>query len=354
MSTSARTPDAEQDELFEAAADDLGSFRGARLLLTGGTGFVGSSLLESIVWANARLGLDISVSVLTRDAAAFREKSPQLGNAARVELVEGDVRNASILAGSFDGMIHAATPASAAFNRDRPFEMLDTIYTGGQAILEFAARSGHIPFLFTSSGAVYGEQPADVAAVSETYVGAPDSLSPTNAYHEGKRVGELQCAIATKSYGLRPKIARLFAFVGPHLPLDRHFAIGNFIRDGMAGHAISIAGDGTPVRSYLYSGDMVVWLWAIFARGELLRAYNVGSAHAVTIAELARTVAEGFEAAREVAIAGEAVPGVSPHRYVPDVTRVINELSVTERVDLRSAIARTIRSYGSDGNRRTR
>ncbi len=354
MSTSARTPDAEQDELFEAAADDLRSFRGARLLLTGGTGFVGSSLLESIVWANQRLGLDISVSVLTRDAAAFRDKAPQLGNASRVELVEGDVRTSSTLSGSFDGVIHAATPASAELNRDRPFEMLDTIYTGGQAILEFASRSGHIPFLFTSSGAVYGEQPANVAAVSETYVGAPDSLSPANAYHEGKRLGELQCAIAAKSYGLRPKIARLFAFVGPHLPLDRHFAIGNFIRDGIAGNAISVAGDGTPVRSYLYSADMVVWLWAIFARGELLRAYNVGSAHAVTIAELARTVARGFEDSPEVTIAREAAPGASAHRYVPDVTRIKDDLSVTERVDLRSAIARTIRSYGPHGSHRTR
>jgi dTDP-glucose 4,6-dehydratase len=354
VSTSARTPDAEQDELFDAAAGDLRSFRGARLLLTGGTGFVGSSLLESIVWANARLGLAISITVLTRDAAAFREKAPQLGNASRVQLVEGDVRTASTLSGSFDGVIHAATPASAELNRDRPFEMLDTIYAGGQAILEFASRSGHIPFLFTSSGAVYGDQPAGVPAVSESYVGAPDSLSPANAYHEGKRVGELQCAIAAKSYGLRPKIARLFAFVGPYLPLDRHFAIGNFIRDGMAGHAIAVAGDGTAVRSYLYSGDMVCWLWAILARGEPLRAYNVGSAHAVTIAELARTVARVFENPPNVTIAREADPGASVHRYVPDVTRIVEELSVTERVDLQSAIARTIRSYASDGSRRTR
>jgi dTDP-glucose 4,6-dehydratase len=342
---SARTPDAEQDELFEAAADDLRSFRGARLLLTGGTGFVGSSLLESIVWANARLGLDISVVLLTRDADAFRKKTPYLGHADGVRLVEGDVRTPSALSSSFDGVIHAATPASADLNRDRPFEMLDTIYTGGQAILELAARSGPIPFLFTSSGAVYGDQPTDVAAVSETFIGAPDSLSATNAYHEGKRVGELQCAIAARGHGLRAKIARLFAFVGPHLPLDRHFAIGNFIRDGMAGRAITVAGDGAPVRTYLYSADMVVWLWAIFARGEVLRAYNVGSAHPVTIAELAHAVARGFEAVPAVTIARQPVPGVPAHRYVPDVTRVVNELSVSERVDLRSAIARTIRSY---------
>jgi dTDP-glucose 4,6-dehydratase len=344
---SARTPDAEQDELFEAAADDLRSFRGARLLLTGGTGFVGSSLLESIVWANARLGFDMSVVVITRDARAFREKAPQLGNAERVTLVEGDVRTPPALSSSFDGVIHAATPASADLNRERPFEMLDTIYTGGQATLELAARSGDIPFLFTSSGAVYGEQPTELDAFPESYVGAPDPLSAANAYHEGKRVGELQCAIAAKSHGLRVKIARLFAFVGPHLPLDRHFAIGNFIRDGIAGRPISVAGDGSAVRTYLYSADMVAWLWAILSRGQIMRAYNVGSNFPVTIGQLASTVAAAFIPAPEVTIAQVYRPGSRVHRYVPDVSRIVAELSVVERVDLRSAIERTIRSNRS-------
>jgi nucleoside-diphosphate-sugar epimerase len=342
---SARSPDAEQDELFEAAADDLREFRGARLLLTGGTGFVGCSLLESILWANARLGLDISVVVLTRDAAAFREKVPQLGNADGVNLVEGDVRTPPSLSCSFDGVIHAATPASADLNRDRPFEMLDTIYTGGQAILEIAARSGEIPFLFTSSGAVYGEQPPELDAFPESYVGAPDPLFAGNAYHEGKRIGELQCAIAAKSHGLRVKIARLFAFVGPYLPIDRHFAIGNFIRDGIAGKPISVASDGSAVRTYLYSADMVVWLWAILTRGQTMRAYNVGSSLSIDIGELASTVAAAFVPTREVKIAQVHITGSKVHRYVPNVNRVKAELSVEERVDLRAAIARTIESH---------
>ncbi len=344
MSISARTPDAEQDELFEAAADDLRTFRGARLLLTGGTGFVGCSLLESLVWANARLGLDISVVVLTRDAAAFREKVPQLGNADGVNLVECDVRTPSALTSSFDGVIHAATPASADLNRDRPFEMLDTIYTGGQAILEIAARSGEIPFLFTSSGAVYGEQPPQLDAFPESYVGAPDSLSAGNAYHEGKRVGELQCAIAAKSHGLRVKIARLFAFVGPYLPIDRHFAIGNFIRDGIHGRPIGVAGDGSAVRTYLYSADMVVWLWAVLARGHVMRAYNVGSSQSVNIGELAAIVADAFTPRPEVTVGQVFKPGSKVHRYVPNVARIKSEQQVAERIDLCSAIERTIQS----------
>jgi dTDP-glucose 4,6-dehydratase len=345
VSNPPRTPDTEQDELFEAAADDLGSLRGARLLVTGGTGFVGSSLLESILWANRRLALGISVVVLTRDATAFRTKAPHLTTGQTVSFHEGDVRSCATLRGAFDGVVHAATAASADMNRERPFAMLDTIYTGGEAVLELASRSGQIPFLFTSSGAVYGEQPHDLHAFSETYLGAPDPLLPANAYHEGKRVGELQCAIAATSHGLSVKIARLFAFVGPYLPLDRHFAIGNFIRDGLAGKPIAVAGDGTAVRTYLYSADMVVWIWAIFVRGRSMRAYNVGSSVTVSIAELASQVAAQFDPAPEVTIAKDLKPGSKPHRYVPNVARVKHELLVSERVSLRAAIRRTIFSH---------
>lgn len=220
--------------------------------------------------------------------------------------------------------------------------MLDTILDGGRSVLDLARASGEIPMLFTSSGAVYGPQPQSLAAIDEDYMGAPDPLSPRNAYHEGKRVGELQCAIYAAHFGVRAKIARLFAFIGPFLPLDRHLAAGNFVRDALQGKRIIVGGDGTTVRSYLYGADMTAWLWAIFARGVAGRAYNVGSEHAVTIRELAETIASRVDPSPSVEIRGKPRIDAAVDRYVPSTERARAELGVTESVSFAEGIDRTI------------
>src|SRR5947199_219596 len=133
--------------------------RGQRIFITGGTGFVGVWLLESLLWANRRLRLG-------------------------------------------------------------------------------------------SSGAVYGRQPADLSHIPEDYPGAPSTTDTGSGYGQAKRISEFLCSSYAQAYGFRAAIARLFAFIGPYLPLDRNYAAGNFVRDAMAGGPVEIAGDGTPYRSY--------------------------------------------------------------------------------------------------------
>jgi dTDP-glucose 4,6-dehydratase len=327
------------DEIVERSRDDLATLRGSRLFISGGTGFVGKWLLETILWANDRLNLEVRATVLTRDPASFESQARHLATAEAITLLPGDSRTFEIGAETYDGVVHAATPASAEANDREPALVLETIVDGGRRVLELASRSGSIPVLFTSSGAVYGNMPEGMSRFAEGYAGAPDPLLARSAYHEGKRVGELQCALYARS-----------SKIGPYLPLSRHFAAGNFIRDALRGSSIEVLGDGTAVRSYLYAGDMVTWLLAVFVRGEPLRAYNVGSEDAIDMKGLAAAVARCVTAPTPtIRILGRPVTGQA-HRYVPDTARARTELALSQTVPLPKALERTMRFHRSNPN----
>ena len=147
---------------------------------------------------------------------------------------------------------------------------------------------------------------------------------------------------------LEIKIARCFAFVGPYLPLDVHFAIGNFIDDVLKGRPkILIKGDGRPLRSYQYGADLVVWLLTILVKGQHMRPYNVGSDSAVSIEETAACVRDagvdlmpGIKP--EIIIAMPPDQGQPAPRYVPSVERAKRELGLKEFTPLTEAVRHTL------------
>jgi dTDP-glucose 4,6-dehydratase len=324
--------------------------RGENIFITGSTGFFGRWLLESFAHVNDTLGLKAKMVALSRSPEAFANKAPHLCANPAISFVRGDVRTFTAAEvrsqlgptppGKYKFVIHAATEASAKLNEEDPLLMIDTIVAGTRATLNFAVESAARRFLLTSSGAVYGPQPKAMTHIPEDYAGAPDCSDPNAAYGEGKRMAELLCACFQKQHGLETLIARCFAFVGPFLPLDAHFAIGNFIRDGLGGGPIQVNGDGTPYRSYLYSADAVIWLWTILLKGSPNRPFNVGSEDARTIHALAEVVAEVCGAGK-VAVKKKPDPNLPPSRYIPSCQRAHEELGLRQRIDLVDAIRRT-------------
>ncbi len=335
-----RLNDADLAHILSHTEEVWGEIAGQRIFLTGGTGFFGKWLMESFAFANDRLALGAKLVVLTRDVESFARKSPHLVAVPGISFQTGDIRTFPFPEGEFTYVIHAATEASVTLNLEQPLLMADTVIDGTRRALEFAHAHGARRFLLTSSGAVYGRQPAEITHVPEDYAGAPDPLAPGAAYGEGKRCAEMLSAAYSRAYGFDAIIARCYAFIGPYLPLDTHFAAGNFLRDATRGEAIRIGGDGTPYRSYLYAADLAIWLWVLLIRGQTCRAYNVGSEEAVTIAELARMIADTCDDT-SVEVAQKAVPGKSAERYVPSVRRAATELDLAALVPLRDAVERT-------------
>jgi len=223
--------------------------------------------------------------------------------------------------------------------------MEETIIEGTKHVLEFISLCGVEKMLFTSSGAVYGQQPPELSHIDEEYLNREKIIQSHSVYGDAKLQAEKLCQAFILNHSCEIKIARCFAFVGPYLPLNKHFAIGNFILDGLQERNIHIKGDGTPLRSYLYAADLMIWLWHILMRGQNGREYNVGSEEAINIAELAEKVAHQFEPASKVFIAKKTISGMLPPRYVPSTKRAQQELGLKQRIDLSLAIQKTKQWY---------
>jgi dTDP-glucose 4,6-dehydratase len=335
-------PTRDLDHVLEHTHGVWEELRDARLFITGGTGFFGRWMLATFLRANDELSLRAKATVLTRDPLTFAAAAPDLAEHQAVSLLGGDVRSFEFPSIASTHVLHMATETALGGSRSSSF---DTASRGTARVLEFAAASGVRALLLTSSGAVYGTQPPDCDRLNEDYPGTPHAEDPSAGYAHGKRAAEFLCSVAAAETSLRVKIARCFAFVGPLLPLDANFAIGNFIHDAELMDRIEVAGDGTPRRSYLYAADLAIWLWTILVRGESGRPYNVGSEADLSIAELASLVGEVLNPAIPVHVQGTPVIGASPKRYVPSTARAAGELGLQTRVDLPDAVRRTADWY---------
>jgi dTDP-glucose 4,6-dehydratase len=165
---------------------------------------------------------------------------------------------------------------------------------------------------------------------------------PSTAYGHAKRAAEHLCVLYREAHGLETVIARCFAFVGPDLPRNAHFAIGNFIRDALNADAITVVGDGAPLRTYLDQSDLAQWLFTLLECGRSGDAYNVGSNEVISIAELAHLVRDVLAPDKAVQILGNPDRGATRNRYVPDIRKARQELGL----DINVSLADSIRCIG--------
>lgn len=314
-----------------------------KVLLTGGTGFFGKSLLRH--WTEtAQTGLPLpEVCVLSRYPEAFLSSYPEFKSCKWLSFRQGDVMTLSSLpVEDFTHILHAATDSTLG-PKLTPMDRYVQIVDGTRNMLDFAVRSNAKRFLLTSSGGVYGPQPADVAQIPETYCGMPDPLNKDNTYSVAKRCAEHLCALYEDRQGLEVVVARCFAFVGRDLPLDVHFAIGNFIRDALTKEEITVGGDGTQIRSYMDQRDLAIWLTNLLESGQAGEAYNVGSDHAITIKELAYLVRNTLSPNKPVRIIGQAQTQSFRNRYVPSILKAKTELGLALQFSLEDSIREAAR-----------
>lgn len=320
-------PPEDLEHIFHHAGGCWSRLDGKRVLFTGASGFFGSWMLESFLYAGTKSGISLRAIAVTRDARRFSEYLPHLAGDPRVEILEADAATMPVPEGPVDYVVHSLFAPAPLREMEAHYE------TATRRLLEIAALKSSSGCLLCSTGAVYKPSRSPILENWPRF-GSGDPLS----YPRIRARVEDQWEAGFAGLGLPVTIARGFAFVGPRLPLDGQFAAGNFLRDVLAGGPVTVRGDGTPIRSYLHAADLAVRLWHILLCGQAGGIYNVGSGQELSIGEAADAVAGLVQPPAEVRVLRE---GSRFSYYVPDTTRIEHAFHIAPALPFPKALART-------------
>ena len=327
--------------IFNKCKNEFNFLSNKSILITGGTGFFGKWFLELIFYANKNYNTNILTTIITRNEDKFFLENPHYKNNKFLNIIKLDILDLKKINHKFDFLLHmAATSATETFNGETDANKTSTLFNGAKNIMEIAIENNISKILFTSSGVVYGSSSKDMK--SESDVSHSIELEKRNGLAKGKILAEDVISNLSLKNNINFKIARCFSFVGPYLPLNIHYAIGNFINDAIFNDKIIINGNGLPYRSYLYISDTIIWLIKLLVGSEE-GVYNVGSERRIQIIELANIVRDLIDPSKKIIIQENEIHEGNFKRdiYLPDTTKIREALKVKEWTSLEDAILKT-------------
>ncbi len=259
-------------------------------------------------------------------------------------IVEINLYKKQNIKGDFDYLLHmATTTAHETFNGELDESKVKTLEVGTENIIDFAIKNKIPKLLFTSSGVIYG-QSDKMHLMEQDFVKSP-IVNKGTGLAQGKILAETIITNRCRSHNINYKIARCFSFVGPYLPLDIHYAIGNFINDARQNRPIVLRSEGKSVRSYLYIADTIIWLLKLLVCDEE-GVFNVGSERQITIYDLAHKVRDMISPSSDVVIVHKDLTEGNFTRdiYVPSVSKIKSSLGVEEWTSLEDSILKTAKT----------
>jgi dTDP-glucose 4,6-dehydratase len=314
----------------------------ARVVVTGGAGFVGSHLCDALTARGDEVVALDSLITGRRQNVAHLDGEPGFS------FVECDVSVEMPVTGRVDAVMHFASPASPFEYLAHPFETLDAGSLGTRRALELARASG-ARFLLASTSEIYGEPL--VHPQRESYWGNVNTIGPRAVYDEAKRFAETLTMTYHRELAIDVGIVRIFNTYGPRLrPADGR-VVSNFLVQAMDGRPLTVYGEGSQTRAYCFVEDEVRGILALLDSG-LVGPINIGNPAEFTVLQLAQIVIEVTGSGSELVF--QPLPTDDPTRRRPDITLAREQLGWEPKVSLREGLVRTYEWYQKERARDAR
>lgn len=315
------------------------------IAVTGGTGFLGTWIAETVAALNDEYKLRVSVDLFARNIADWQHKYPHLAQRADIRLRKQDVRSPFELARNTSYVIHAAGIPNNRVHSSDPLRVHQTTIAGLNNVLEASTQLvGLRRFVNVSSCLVAGSpQAPGPLAEGDSFPIAAGQLH--NVYIDAKRTAESLAAIYRSQFRLPISTVRPFTLTGAYQPLERPWAINNFMRDALTGCDIRIHGDGTARRSYLYGSDAAWWTLVALVVGVDGEVYNLGSAHPVSHLDLVNMIGECMSTKLRCVLNTLPSKQLKQDDLYPNIGFVERRLGIKQTCGLEQIVAKSYRWF---------
>ncbi len=331
-------------EILDTEYINLNKLKNEKIFISGGTGFVGTWLLEMICYLNEEYNFNTEVILLARNISEFKKDKKHLSGKKHIAFIKKDIRYLTELPSDITYIIHAAANPDNRQHSSDPITVMDIISRGTNNILSLASSLPNIKkILNISSGLIYGQQPYDLIHIPESYQGSSNCSSIFSIYPEAKRFAEMLSTAYRNQYKLPIINARPFTFLGPYQHINKPWAHTNFLRDSLLGGPIRITGNQNSVRGYMYASDMAYWFLKILADGKQGVPYNIGNPKGITLRDFAEKICEQYP--NKINIENITGNNLSLSRFVPDVTLATKSLGLKIFTPTDAAIRKTLSWY---------